>query len=100
MARPEAGNPDLAPDLAVGMIQACLELIERHLNGQSHAGRAQFLNVGLHDVVTPRLSGCRYPHWVPRPEWGQCSGLAMPPMFAAPLFAKATRCWRLRPPSL
>ena len=57
VARPESRDPDLAADLAVGVVQARLELIKRNLDREAYTGRAQFLDVGLHDVVTPWMSG-------------------------------------------
>jgi hypothetical protein len=39
------------------MVQARLELIKRNLDREAYSGRAQLLDVGLHDVVTPRISG-------------------------------------------
>jgi hypothetical protein len=57
MARPETRDPHLPAHLAVGLVQARLELIKRNLDREAYSGRAQFLDVGLHDVVTPWMSG-------------------------------------------
>src|SRR6185312_6999557 len=54
-ARPEARDADLAADLAVGLIEAGLQLIERHLDAQPDSGRAQLFDVSLHVRVTPGL---------------------------------------------
>ena len=54
-ARPEARNADLAADLAVGLVEAGLQLIERHLDAQPDSGRAQLFDVSLHVRVTPGL---------------------------------------------
>src|SRR5215470_6330992 len=57
MPRPESRHPDLLADLAIGVVQARLELFKRNLDRQAYSGRAQLLDVGLHDVVTPWVSG-------------------------------------------
>jgi hypothetical protein len=57
MTGPEPGNPDLPADFAVGVVQARLELFKRNFDRETYTGRAQFLDVGLHDVVTPWVSG-------------------------------------------
>src|SRR6478672_12449543 len=54
-ARPEARDADLAADLAVGLVEAGLQLIERHLDAQPDSGRAQLFDVSLHVRVTPGL---------------------------------------------
>jgi hypothetical protein len=54
---PESRDPDLPADLAVGVVQARLELFKRNFDRETYTGRAQFLDVGLHDVVTPWMSG-------------------------------------------
>jgi hypothetical protein len=54
-ARPEARDADLAADLAIGLIEAGLQLIERHLDAQPDSGRAQLFDVSLHVRVTPGL---------------------------------------------
>jgi len=50
---PEARDADLAADLAVGLVEAGLQLIERHLDAQPDTGRAQLFDVSLHVRVTP-----------------------------------------------
>jgi hypothetical protein len=57
MTRPESRNPDLPANLAVSVVQARLELFKRNFDRETYPGRAQFLDVGLHDVVTPWMSG-------------------------------------------
>ena len=52
-ARPEAGHPHLPADLAVGLVEAALQLLERNFDGQLHPGGAKLLDVGLHVAVTP-----------------------------------------------
>ena len=52
-ARPEAGHAHLPADLAVGLVEAALQLLERNFDGQLHPGRAKLLDVGLHVAVTP-----------------------------------------------
>ncbi len=54
-ARPETRDADLAADLAVGLVEAGLQLIERHLDAQPDSGRAQLFDVSLHVRVTPGL---------------------------------------------
>ena len=60
MPWPESRDPDLTADLAVGVVQARLELIKRNFDREAYTGRAQFLDVGLHDVVTLRSDGVIY----------------------------------------
>ncbi len=57
VARPETRDPDLPADLTVGVVKARLELIKRNFDREAYSGRAQLLDVRLHDVVTPRMSG-------------------------------------------
>jgi hypothetical protein len=52
-ARPEAGDADLPADLAVGLVEAGLQLVERYLDAQPDSGRAQLFDVSLHVRVTP-----------------------------------------------
>src|SRR6202034_517636 len=52
-ARPEAGHPHLPAHLAVGLVEAALQLLERNLDGQLHPRWAKLLDVGLHVAVTP-----------------------------------------------
>ena len=49
---PEAGNPDLPAHLPVRLVEAGLELVERHLDGEPDTGRAQLFDVGLHVGVS------------------------------------------------
>ena len=48
LAPTEAGNLDLLADLPVRLLEARLELDERHLDGEPHARRAQSLDGALH----------------------------------------------------
>src|SRR5690606_15510710 len=47
LARAEAGDPDLLSDLAVGAVEVRFELVERHLDIDLHARRAQLLDGAL-----------------------------------------------------
>ncbi len=54
-AGPEARDADLPADFAIGLVEAGLQLIERHLDAKPHTGRAQLFDVSLHVRVTPGL---------------------------------------------
>ena len=51
-AGPEPGDAHLPGHLAVGLVDAGLQLVERHSHAQLDACRAQFLDVSLHVGVT------------------------------------------------
>ena len=54
-ARAETADADLTADLTVGLVEAGLQLIERHLDAEPDTGRAQLFDVSLHVRVTPGL---------------------------------------------
>src|SRR5262249_43285209 len=107
MPGPESRDPDLPADLAVGVVQARLELFKRNLDRQAHSGRAQLLDVGLHDVVTPWVSGL-WPQAItsPAPSLAhRVSGTrSQAPRFRSDGVILPSWQWpdrkRLRPPSL
>jgi hypothetical protein len=70
LALAEAGDLDLGPDRLVGLVEARLELLERHLDGELDPRGAQGLGGALHVVLLLRWwwSGC-----VPQPL-GTCRG--------------------------
>ena len=51
LARSEARHPDLRGDLLVRRVEAGLDLLRRHLDGEPDAGRAQVLGGALHVQV-------------------------------------------------
>ena len=57
LAAAEAGDVDLLGDLLVRRVEARLELLEGHLDGQLGPGRAQGLDGALHRL-SPQVSGC------------------------------------------
>ena len=61
LALAETGDRHLRGDLLVGRVDAGLQLVEGDLDGQSHSGRAQGLDVALHVPGTP---------WSPGPTAG------------------------------
>ena len=48
LARAEPGNPHLAGEGAVGLVEMRFELVERNLDGELHPGRVQVLDGALH----------------------------------------------------
>src|SRR5262249_15810015 len=54
LARPEARHPDLVRDLPVGPVQARLQLLEGHLDGEPYPRGAQGLDGALHALLLTR----------------------------------------------